>query len=73
MSVGQIRAFQYKQCPFWVNFGYVVSEIKYTPKLVEIIRYNGYGPYFMKSGGALAVKIIDIDRQHTPIARVYSP
>ena len=40
---------------------------------MEIIRYNGYGPYFMKSGGALAVKIIDIDRQHTPTARLFSP
>ena len=27
----------------------------------------------MKSGGALAAKIIDIDRQHTPTARLCSP
>ena len=27
----------------------------------------------MKSGGALAAKIIDIDRQHTPTARLFSP
>ena len=43
MPVGQIRAFQYKQCLFWVNFGYVVPEIKYASKLVELIRYNVYG------------------------------
>ena len=42
MPVGQTRAFQSKQCLFWVNFGYVVPEIKYTPKLVELIKYNGY-------------------------------
>ena len=63
MPVGRIRAFRSKQCPFWVNFGYVVSEIKYAPKLVELISNNGYGLYFMKSSGALAAKIIDIDRQ----------
>ena len=27
----------------------------------------------MKSGGALVTKIIDMDRQHTPIARLCSP
>ena len=43
MPVGRIRAFQSKQCQFWVNFGYVVPEIKYAPKLVEIISNNGYG------------------------------
>ena len=63
MLVGRIRSFWSKQCPFWVNFGYVVPEIKYAPKLVELISNNGYGLYFMKSGRALAVKIIDIDRQ----------
>ena len=63
MLVGQIRAFRSKQCLFWVNFGYVVPEIKYAPKLMELIRNNGYGLYFMKSGRAFAVKIIDIDRQ----------
>ena len=42
MPVGRTRAFQSKQCLFWVNFGYVVPEIKYTPKLVELIKYNGY-------------------------------
>ena len=77
MPVGRIRAFRSKQCPFWVNFGYVVPEIKYAPKLVELIRYNGYGiDYdlcFMKLGGALAAKIIDIDRQHTPTAKLCSP
>ena len=64
MPVGRIRAFRSKQCSFWANFGYVVPEIKYAPKLVELISNNGYGPYFMKLGGALAAKIIDIDRQH---------
>ena len=43
MPVGRIRAFRSKQCPFWVNFGYVVPEIKYAPKLLKLIRYNGYG------------------------------
>ena len=43
MPVGRTRAFRSKQCPFWLNFGYVVPEIKYTPKLVKLIRYNGYG------------------------------
>ena len=43
MPVGRIRAFRSKQCPFWVNFGYVVPEIKYAPKLVELISNNGYG------------------------------
>ena len=43
MPVGWTRAFRSKQYPFWVNFGYVVLEIKYAPKLVELIRYNGYG------------------------------
>jgi len=43
MPVGRIRAFQSKQSPFWVNFGYVVPEIKYAPKLVELISNNGYG------------------------------
>ena len=65
--------FRSKQCPFWVNFGYVVPGIKYAPKLVELISNNGYGLAFMKSGRALAVKIIDIDRQHTPTARLCSP
>jgi hypothetical protein len=62
MPVGRTRAFQSKQCPFWVNFGYVVPEIKYAPKLVELITNTGYVLYFMKLGGALAAKIIDIDR-----------
>ena len=70
MPAGRIRAFRSKQCLFWVNFGYVVSEIKYAQKLVELISNNGYGLYFMKSGGALAAKIIDIDRHHTPTARL---
>jgi hypothetical protein len=43
MPVGRTQAFRFKQCPFWLNFGYVVPKIKYTPKLVEHIRYNGYG------------------------------
>ena len=43
MPVGRIRAFRSKQCSFWVNFRYVVPEIKYAPKLVELIRYNVYG------------------------------
>ena len=43
MLVGRIRAFRSKQCPFWVNFGYVVPEIKYAPKLVELINNNGFG------------------------------
>ena len=43
MLVGRTRAFRSKQCPFWVNFGYVVPEIKYAPKLVELISNNGYG------------------------------
>ena len=43
MPVGRIRAFWSKQCPFWVNFGYVVLEIKYALKLVELISNNGYG------------------------------
>ena len=43
MSAGWIRASRSKQCLFWVNFGYVVPEVKYAPKLVELIRYNGYG------------------------------
>ena len=43
MPVGRIRAFRSKRCPFFINFGYVVPEIKYAPKLVEHIRYNGYG------------------------------
>ena len=30
---------------------------------MELISNNGYGLAFMKSGGALAAKIIDIDRQ----------
>ena len=42
MPVGR-RAFRSKHCPFWLNFGYVVPEIKYTPKLVELIRYDNYG------------------------------
>ena len=66
MPVGRTRAFRSKQCPFWVNFGYVVPEIKYAPKLVELISNNGYGLYFMKSDGALAAKIADIGhQQHT--------
>ena len=43
MPVGRTRAFRSKQCLFWLNFGYVVLEIEYAPKLVELIRYNGYG------------------------------
>ena len=43
MPIGRTRAFRSKQCLFWLNFGYVVPEIKYAPKLVELIRYNGYG------------------------------
>jgi hypothetical protein len=43
MPVGQTRAFWSKQYPFWLNFGYVVPEIKYAPKIVELIIYNGYG------------------------------
>ena len=43
MLVGQTRTFRSKQCPFWLNSGYVVTEIEYAPKLVELIRYNGYG------------------------------
>ena len=43
MPVSRIRAFRSKQCPFWVNFRYVVPEIKYAPKLVELISNNGYG------------------------------
>ena len=66
MPVGWTRAFRSKQCPFWVNFGYVVPEIKYAPKLMELISNNGYGLYFMKSGGALVAKIIDIDHQQQP-------
>ena len=42
MPVGRIRAFRSKQCPFWVNFGYVVPEIKYALKL-ELISNNVYG------------------------------
>ena len=42
MPVGRTRTFRTKQCPFWLNFGYVVPEIKYAPKLMELIRYNGY-------------------------------
>ena len=41
--IGQTRAFRSKCCPFWLNFGYVVPEIKYIPKLIELIRYNSYG------------------------------
>ena len=63
MPVGRIRAFRSKLCPFWVNFGYVVPEIKYAPKLVELISNNGYGIYSMELGEALAAKITDIDRQ----------
>ena len=43
MLVGRVRAFRSKRCPFWVNFGYVVPEIKYAPKLVELISNNGHG------------------------------
>ena len=43
MPDGLIQAFRFKQCPFWVNFGYVVPEIKYAPKLVELASNNGYG------------------------------
>jgi hypothetical protein len=43
MPVGRIWAFRSNQCLFWVNFGYVIPEIKYAPRLVELIRYNGYG------------------------------
>ena len=63
MLVGRTGAFRSKECPFWVKFGYVVPEIKYTPKLVELIRYNVYGLCFMKSAVVLAAKIPDIDRQ----------
>ena len=45
MPIGRTRTFQFKQCPFWLNFGYVVPEIKYAPKLVELISNNGYGLY----------------------------
>ena len=31
---------------------------------MQLISNNGNGLYFMKSGRALAAKIIDIDRQH---------
>ena len=34
---------------------------------------HGSGLHFMKSGGALAAKIIGIIRQHTPTARLCSP
>ena len=40
---------------------------------MELISNNGYGLYFMKLGGALAAKIIDIDLQHTPTVRLCSP
>ena len=73
MPDGQIRAFPSKQCPFWVNFGYVVPEIKYAPKLVELISNNDYGLSFMKSGGALAAKIIDIERQQPQGHAAVSP
>ena len=43
MPVGRTRAFRSKQCPFWLNFGYLIPEIKYAPKFVELIRYSGYG------------------------------
>ena len=43
MLAGRIRASRSKQCPFRVNFGYIVPEIKYAPKLVELISNNGYG------------------------------
>ena len=42
MPVGRTRAFRSKQCPFWVNFGYVIPEIKYAPKLVDLISNIGY-------------------------------
>ena len=64
MPVGRIRAFRSKQCLYWVNFGYVVPKIKYAPIIMELISNNGYGIYLMKSGGALAVKIIYVDHQH---------
>ena len=43
MLVGRAQADWLGNYPFWLNFGYVVPEIKYTPKLVELIRFNGYG------------------------------
>ena len=41
--VSRARAFLSKLYPFWLDFGYLVLEIKYTPKLVELIRYDNYG------------------------------
>ena len=43
IPVSRARAFLSKLCPFWLDFGYLVLEIKYTPKLVELIRYDNYG------------------------------
>ena len=43
MPLSQTRAFRSKHYPFWLNFRYVVPEIKYIPKLVELLRYNDYG------------------------------
>ena len=43
MPVDWARAFRSKHCPFWLNFGYVVPETKYTPKLMELIRFDNYG------------------------------
>ena len=40
---GLIWAFWSKQRPFWVKFGYVVPEVKWTPKLGELISNNDYG------------------------------
>ena len=75
MPVGWIRASRSKQCPFWVNFGYVVPEVKYAPKLVELIRYNGYGMVMTyvswNQAKCLSVKIIGIDRQHSAAASAY--
>ena len=43
VPIGRARAFWSGNCPFWLNFGYVVPEIKYAPKLVELIRFDSYG------------------------------
>jgi len=74
MPVCRIQAFWSKQCPFWVYFGYVVPEIKYAPKLVEIISNNGYGmvmAYILWNQAERWRR--KIDRQHTPTARLCSP
>ena len=33
VPIGRARAFRSKHCPFWLNFGYVVPETKYTQNL----------------------------------------